>query len=84
MQHSLGCDHRTIVVGHSSGAAAGMRYAEQHKLFALVLVSAYTTDLGDKLEAASGALEDLKKRFVNPATSELLLAVSPHRHFLLS
>ena len=38
----------------SSGAAAAMRYAESHKVFALVLLSAYTSDLGDENERKSG------------------------------
>lgn len=31
-----------------------MRYAETHKLYAAVLVSAYVSDLGDRTEAMSG------------------------------
>eukprot|EP00197_Chlamydomonas_leiostraca_P008758 CAMPEP_0202861906 /NCGR_PEP_ID=MMETSP1391-20130828/3137_1 /ASSEMBLY_ACC=CAM_ASM_000867 /TAXON_ID=1034604 /ORGANISM="Chlamydomonas leiostraca, Strain SAG 11-49" /LENGTH=153 /DNA_ID=CAMNT_0049541355 /DNA_START=213 /DNA_END=674 /DNA_ORIENTATION=- len=54
MQNELGCDEQTIIVGHSSGAAAAMRYAEKHRVGGLVLVSAYTTDQGDPTEAASG------------------------------
>ena len=38
----------------SSGAAAGMRYAETHQIKGLVLVSAYTSDLGDEVEKTSG------------------------------
>eukprot|EP00192_Tetraselmis_astigmatica_P019417 CAMPEP_0117665778 /NCGR_PEP_ID=MMETSP0804-20121206/10002_1 /TAXON_ID=1074897 /ORGANISM="Tetraselmis astigmatica, Strain CCMP880" /LENGTH=215 /DNA_ID=CAMNT_0005473235 /DNA_START=521 /DNA_END=1169 /DNA_ORIENTATION=+ len=43
-----------LVVGHSSGAAAAMRLAETHRLYGMVLVAAYTSDLGDQLEAQSG------------------------------
>ena len=50
----LGCDERTIIVGHSSGAVAAMRYAEEHKLLGLVLVSACHTDLGMKSERIAG------------------------------
>lgn len=39
---------------YSSGSAAIMRFAESHKLFAAVLVSAYISDLGDETEARSG------------------------------
>eukprot|EP00873_Tetraselmis_striata_P018426 jgi/Tetstr1/438690/TSEL_027240.t1 len=45
---------RCLVVGHSSGAAAAMRLAEEHKLYGMLLVAAYTSDLGDANEAASG------------------------------
>lgn len=44
----------TIIVGHSSGALAAMRYAEDHKLLGSVLVGAAHTDLGDANEKASG------------------------------
>ncbi|CAB9498594.1 Putative hydrolase RBBP9 [Seminavis robusta] len=43
-----------ILVGHSSGAQAALRYAEQYPLKAVVLVSATYTDLGDAGERASG------------------------------
>jgi len=45
---------QTIVVGHSSGAAAAMRLAEKHRVGGVVLVSAYTSDLGDRNEKKSG------------------------------
>lgn len=54
MQDQLGCGENSIIVGHSSGAEAAMRFAEQHKVLGLVLVSAYTSDLGDATEQASG------------------------------
>jgi pimeloyl-ACP methyl ester carboxylesterase len=51
---SLGADEHTIVIGHSSGAMAAMRYAETHRLLGSVLVGVCHTDLGDRFEAASG------------------------------
>ncbi|KAI8469047.1 MAG: putative hydrolase rbbp9 [Monoraphidium minutum] len=54
MRGELGCGADTVVVGHSSGAAAAMRLAEETRVAGLVLVSAYTTDQGDDLEARSG------------------------------
>lgn len=50
----LGTDQDTIIVGHSSGAVAAMRYAETHRLLGSVLVSACYTDLGDPSERISG------------------------------
>jgi len=44
----------SVVIGHSSGAAAAMRFAEQYKVAGLVLVAAYDDDLGDELERNSG------------------------------
>jgi predicted alpha/beta hydrolase family esterase len=51
---SLGCDGRTLLIGHSSGAEAAMRLAEKNELGALVLVSACHTDLGIENERLSG------------------------------
>ena len=51
---SLGADQHTIIVGHSSGAVAAMRYAETHRLLGSILVGVCHTDLGDRFEAASG------------------------------
>ncbi|XP_044146613.1 serine hydrolase RBBP9 [Bufo gargarizans] len=54
MESELQCDSKTIVIGHSSGAAAAMRFSETHQVFAIILVSAYTSDLGDENERESG------------------------------
>ena len=54
MHDELSCDTDTIVLGHSSGAEAAMRYAEKYKVKGIVLVSAYITDLGDSCERKSG------------------------------
>ncbi|XP_028810869.1 serine hydrolase RBBP9 [Denticeps clupeoides] len=54
MEKELKCDEDTVIIGHSSGAAAAMRYAESHKVLAIVLVGAYTSDLGDENERESG------------------------------
>lgn len=51
---SLGVDENTILIGHSSGAVAAMRYAESHRLLGSILVGVCHTDLGDGFEAASG------------------------------
>jgi predicted alpha/beta hydrolase family esterase len=50
----LGADENTILVGHSSGAVAALRYAEAHRVLGSVLVGVCHTDLGDSGEAASG------------------------------
>mmetsp|Transcript_28703 Transcript_28703/g.54192 ORF Transcript_28703/g.54192 Transcript_28703/m.54192 type:complete len:184 (-) Transcript_28703:21-572(-) len=55
---SLGANEETILVGHSSGAQAALRYAESHKLKAVILVAATYTDLGDAGERASGYYPD--------------------------
>jgi predicted alpha/beta hydrolase family esterase len=54
MEKELDCDENTIIIGHSSGAEAAMRFAETHKIHGIVLVSACVTDLGDENERESG------------------------------
>lgn len=46
-------EDNAILIGHSSGALAIMRYAETHKVLGLILISACHTDLGDEKERAS-------------------------------
>ena len=45
---------KVILVGHSSGAQATLRYAETYPVQAAVLVAATYSDLGDSGERASG------------------------------
>jgi predicted alpha/beta hydrolase family esterase len=51
---ALGAGDDTILVGHSSGAVAAMRYAETQRVLGSVLVGVCHTDLGDRGERASG------------------------------
>jgi predicted alpha/beta hydrolase family esterase len=39
MHDEMGCDENTIIIGHSSGAEAAMRFAERYKVFGIILVS---------------------------------------------
>jgi len=50
----LGAGTNTILIGHSSGAVAALRYAEHHQILGSVLVGACYTDLGDASERVSG------------------------------
>lgn len=50
----LNVDEHTILVGHSSGAIAAMRFAEKHTILGSVLVGAYHTDLSLRQEKLSG------------------------------
>jgi len=50
----LGADAQTVLIGHSSGAVAALRYAETHRVLGSVLVGVCHTDLGDPGERASG------------------------------
>lgn len=50
----LEADENTILIGHSSGAIAAMRFAESNKLLGSILIGTYYTDLGDEKEKLSG------------------------------
>ena len=52
--NELKVDRNSILVGHSSGAIAAMRFAENNQILGSVLVGAYHTDLGIDTEKQSG------------------------------
>lgn len=54
LKHELKADANTIIIGHSSGAIAAMRFTEKNKIFGSVLVGAYYTDLDIENEKLSG------------------------------
>lgn len=54
IKNDLGADDTTILIGHSSGAIAAMRIAEEIKILGSVLVGTYHTDLGMSSEKESG------------------------------
>lgn len=54
IKNNLKADENTILIGHSSGAVATMRYAEQNKIYGSILVGVCYTDLGNDNEKASG------------------------------
>lgn len=54
LENELNADEHSILVGHSSGAEAAMRFAENHKIFGSVLVSPCHTDMGVPGETISG------------------------------
>lgn len=57
IEHDLGANEKSLLVTHSTGAVAAMRYAETHPIFGSVLISAYHTDLGLRSERMSGYFE---------------------------
>ncbi len=58
IENQLHADEHTILVGHSSGAIAAMRYAETHRIGGSVLVGTYYTDLGYEDEKAAGYFDE--------------------------
>lgn len=54
----LGADKNTILIGHSSGAVAAMKYAQDNKILGSVLVGVYYTHLDDENEKKSGYFDD--------------------------
>jgi len=58
MEKELKIGPNDIIIGHSSGAVAGIRYAESHKIFGLILVGAYASHLNDEIERKSGYFDD--------------------------
>lgn len=58
IEKELKADAQSIVIGHSSGAVAALRYLENHKLRGVIIVGAYYTDLGYEEEKKSGYFDD--------------------------
>lgn len=54
LKNDLKADENTLLIGHSSGAIAAMRFAEKYPLLGSVLVGAYYTDLNMETEKLSG------------------------------
>ena len=54
LKDQLKVDENTILIGHSSGALAAMRFAEKNPILGSVLVGAMHTDLGVETETLSG------------------------------
>jgi predicted alpha/beta hydrolase family esterase len=55
----LGADENTILIGHSSGAVAALRFAESHKILGSVLVGSYISHLNYEDEKKSGYFDTL-------------------------
>ena len=56
--HMLKADENTILVGHSSGAIASMRFAEKNKVLGTILIGSYYTDLGFEKKKLSGYFDE--------------------------
>ena len=58
IEQQLEEDADSILIGHSSGAVAAMRYLENHKAVGAVLVSAEYTDLNNEKEKIRGYYDE--------------------------
>lgn len=59
LKETLKANAETIIIGHSSGAIAAMKFAEKNPILGSVLVGAYHTDLGIENEKLSGYFDTL-------------------------
>jgi len=51
-------DENAILIGHSSGAIAILRYLEEHRALGAVLIGTYHSDLNDEKEKMSGYFDE--------------------------
>lgn len=54
LEKELSADKDTILIGHSTGAVAALRYAENHQILGSIVIAVYYTDLGYESEQQSG------------------------------
>ena len=54
IEKEIGKGDDVILIGHSSGAVAILRYLESHKIKLAIVIGASHTDLGDETEKLSG------------------------------
>lgn len=54
LKDELCADENSILIGHSSGAIAAMRFAETNQIYGSILVGTYHSDLGLENEKLSG------------------------------
>jgi len=54
IENNLLADGNTIIIGHSSGAVASLRYLENHQLYGAIVIGTNYTDMGEESEKESG------------------------------
>jgi hypothetical protein len=54
IEQVLKADANTIVIGHSSGGVATLRFLETHKLLGAIIIGTNYTDMGEEAEKDSG------------------------------
>lgn len=58
LKDDLKADENTILIGHSSGGLAAMRFAQENKIYGSIIIGVSYTDLGDESEKLSGFFDD--------------------------
>lgn len=58
IEEKLEGDEDAILIGHSSGGLAALRYAENHKVKGLIIIGVSHTDLGEEKEKQSGYFDE--------------------------
>jgi len=58
LKEELKADKDSIIVGHSTGGIAALRFAEQYPILGTILVGVYYTDLGMEKEKQSGYFDE--------------------------
>jgi predicted alpha/beta hydrolase family esterase len=58
IKEKLGGEKNSILIGHSSGATAALRYLEDNKCRFVILIACYHSDLNDELEKKSGYFDE--------------------------
>jgi hypothetical protein len=58
IKEKISAGEDSILIGHSSGAVAILRFLEENKCKLAILVGVYHTDLGDELEKKSGYFDE--------------------------
>lgn len=58
IKNEFQADENTIIIGHSSGGVAALKFLEENKLMGAIVIGVNHTDLGDDHEIKSGYYND--------------------------
>lgn len=86
IKEKISNDENSILIGHSSGAAAVLRFLEENKCKLAIIVGAYYSDLGDELEKKSGYFDESWKwdQIKNNAEKIVIFASQDDPHIPIS
>lgn len=86
IKEKLGGEENSILIGHSSGAVATLRYLEDNKCRFAILVACYYSHLDDELEKKSGYFDEPWKwdQIKNNAEKIVIFASKDDPHIPIS